>query len=205
LRSFANAPPFQTTIEMTQRKEEIIATASSLFRKKGYSAVSMRLLAQEVGIKAASLYNHIDSKQEILAHIILGVAQRFTDGMEVVKVLEADPLKKIREVILLHIEITLNDPEGMESLQNNWMHLEGESMVVYKVSRNAYEESLRSIIREGITSGHIRNVNPELLIYSILSTLRYLYIWYPRQKDIDPEKLKEEMMVVILKGVEEER
>jgi hypothetical protein len=78
-------------------------------------------------------------------------------------------------------------------------------MVVYKVSRNAYEESLRSIIREGITSGHIRNVNPELLIYSILSTLRYLYIWYPRQKDIDPEKLKEEMMVVILQGVEKER
>jgi AcrR family transcriptional regulator len=190
---------------MTQRKEEIIATASSLFRKKGYNAVSMRLLAQEVGIKAASLYNHIDSKQEILAHIILGVAQRFTDGMELVKVLEADPIKKIREVILLHIEITLDEPEGMESLQNNWMYLEGDSMVAYKASRNAYEENLRNIIREGIATGHIRNVNPELLIYSILSTLRYLYIWYPRQKDIDPERLKEEMMVVILQGVENGR
>ena len=190
---------------MTQRKEEIIATASSLFRKKGYNAVSMRLLAQEVGIKAASLYNHIDSKQEILAHIILGVAQRFTDGMEVVKVLEVDPLKKIREVILLHIEITLDDPEGMESLQNNWLYLEGDSMVAYKASRNAYEENLRNIIKEGIVTGHIRNVNPELLIYSILSTLRYLYIWYPRQKDIDPERLKEEMMVVILQGMERGR
>jgi AcrR family transcriptional regulator len=187
---------------MTQRKEEIIATASSLFRNKGYNAVSMRLLAQEVGIKAASLYNHIDSKQEILAHIILGVAQRFTDGMKVVKTLQADPLEKIRKVILLHIDITLDDPEGMESLQNNWMHLEGESMVAYKESRNAYEENLRNIIREGISTGHIRNVNPELLIYSMLSALRYLYIWYPRQKDIDPEKLKEEMMVVILQGVE---
>jgi AcrR family transcriptional regulator len=187
---------------MTQRKEEIIATASSLFRKKGYNAVSMRLLAQEVGIKAASLYNHIDSKQEILAHIILGVAQRFTDGMEVVKVLDVDPLKKIREVILLHIEITLGDPEGMESLQNNWMYLEGDSMMAYKKSRNAYEENLRSIIKEGIATNHIRNVNPELMIYSMLSTLRYLYIWYPRQKDIDPERLKEEIMMVILRGVE---
>lgn len=190
---------------MTQRKNEIIATASSLFRKKGYNAVSMRLLAQEVGVKASSLYNHIDSKQEILAHIILGVAQRFTDGMEVVKALEADPLKKIREVILLHIEITLDNPEGMESLQNNWMHLEGESLAAYKASRNAYEENLRHIIKGGIATGHIRNVNPELLIYSILSTLRYLYIWYPRQKDIAPQRLKEEMMKVILQGVEQER
>lgn len=187
---------------MTERKKEIIATAASLFRNKGYNAVSMRLLAQEVGIKAASLYNHIDSKQEILAHIVLGMAQRFTDGMELVTVMGADPLEKIREVILLHIDITLNDPEGMESLQNNWMHLEGESLVAYKTSRNAYEENLRKIIKAGIATGHIRNVNPELLIYSMLSTLRYLYIWYPRQKDIDPERLKEEMMVVILRGVE---
>ena len=37
----------------------------------------------------------------------------------------------------------LDDPEGMESLQNNWMHLEGESMVAYKESRNAYEENLQ--------------------------------------------------------------
>jgi len=189
---------------MTKRKKEIIATAASLFRKKGYNAVSMRMLAGEVGIKAASLYNHIDSKQEILAYIILGVAQRFTDGMEVVRVLEADPLRKIREVILLHIDITLDDPEGMESLQNNWLYLEGDSMVAYKASRNTYEENLRKVIREGIATGHIRNVNPELLIYSILSTLRYLYIWYPRQKDIDPERLKEEMIEVILQGVEKE-
>ena len=42
------------------RKEEIIKTAAKLFKEKGYSAVTMRDLASEMGIKAASLYNHID-------------------------------------------------------------------------------------------------------------------------------------------------
>lgn len=185
---------------MTDRKKEIITTAATLFRKKGYTAVSMRLLAEEIGIKAASLYNHIKSKQEILDHIVLGVADRFTQGMARVLAMEANPLEKIRQIILLHIEITLDDPEGMESLQNNWMYLEGESMIAYKKSRNEYEGNLQQIIRSGIDSGYIRDLNPDLLIYSMLSTLRYLYIWYPRQKDIDPEKLKEEMMLVILRG-----
>jgi len=89
---------------MTERKKEIIAIASSLFRKKGYTVVSMRLLAQEVGVKAASLYNHISSKQEILSIIILGVAQRFTDGMARVQAKENTPIDKIKEIILLHIE-----------------------------------------------------------------------------------------------------
>ena len=45
------------------RKEEIVRTAEMLFKQKGYSAVTMRDIAQAMGIKAASLYNHIQSKQ----------------------------------------------------------------------------------------------------------------------------------------------
>ena len=41
------------------RKLEIISVASTLFKEKGYSAVTMRDIAKVMGIKAASLYNHI--------------------------------------------------------------------------------------------------------------------------------------------------
>jgi len=186
---------------MTERKKEIVAVASSLFRKKGYTVVSMRLLAKEIGVKAASLYNHISSKQEILSIIILGVAQRFTDGMAKITGQESSPIERVKEVILLHIEITLDDPGGMESLQNNWMYLEGQSLVEYKRLRNGYEESLRQIIKAGIMTGHIRDVNPEILIYSLLASLRSLYIWYPRQQGIDPEKLKQDMIAVMMHGL----
>jgi len=187
---------------MTERKKEIIQTASVLFRKQGYKAVSMRQLAQEIGVKAASLYNHISSKQELLSMLILGVADRFTSGMEGIKNKPVSPLDKIKEVMLLHIEITLDDPGGMESLQNNWLYLEGESLVAYKRQRNTYEDNLRNIIKEGIKGGQIKDVNPEIIIFSMLTALRSLYIWYPRQEDIEPEKLKKDLITVMLQGVE---
>ena len=65
----------------TSRKTEIITVASQLFKEKGYNAVSMRDIAQAMGIKAASLYNHITGKQEILSTLILEVAYEFTNGM----------------------------------------------------------------------------------------------------------------------------
>ena len=43
------------------RKDEILIASAKLFKDKGYSAVTMRDLAQTLGIKAASLYNHINS------------------------------------------------------------------------------------------------------------------------------------------------
>ena len=63
------------------RKEQIQSTAVRLFRTRGYNAVSMRDIAQALDMKAASLYNHIGSKQEVLANAILEVALAFSEGM----------------------------------------------------------------------------------------------------------------------------
>jgi len=49
------------------RKQEIIETAKTLFRERGYKSVSMRDLAKVIDFKAASLYNHISSKEEIFS------------------------------------------------------------------------------------------------------------------------------------------
>jgi AcrR family transcriptional regulator len=44
--------------------------ALTLFSTKGYKAVSVRHIASDVGIKASSLYNHFENKQEILDELI---------------------------------------------------------------------------------------------------------------------------------------
>ena len=49
----------------SKTKEHILMEATILFAKSGYSAVSMRDLAEVIGIKPASLYNHFDSKEAL--------------------------------------------------------------------------------------------------------------------------------------------
>ena len=50
-------------------KKSILENALYLFKEKGYQNVGMRELAKSVGIKAASIYNHYKSKEEILLDI----------------------------------------------------------------------------------------------------------------------------------------
>jgi len=59
------------------KKELIIQEAALIFKQKGYSATSMRELAEKVGMEAASLYNHIRSKDEILEEICFKVANQY--------------------------------------------------------------------------------------------------------------------------------
>jgi AcrR family transcriptional regulator len=171
-----------------------------LFKDKGYSAVTMRDIAQELGIKAASLYNHIKSKQEILRDIIISLADEFTAGMELIHQTSDTNIVKLERIIELHVHITTNNQCGMASLNNDWMHLE-ESLDHYLKLRTAYEDNFRSIIKAGIAHGEIVNVNPEVMLFSILSTLRSLYLWIPKKEDLQQSSLASDLVAVLLKGV----
>src|SRR5690554_1285287 len=183
------------------RKEEIIKVAATLFRKKGYNAISMRDLAAEMDMKAASLYNHISGKQEILAAIILEVALEFTEGMESVMTQNSSSLKKLEGLIELHIDITLNHSEALAAVNNDWMHLEGDNLSAFIKMRDEYEDNFRELIKTGIESNEIRSAHPEVILFSILSTLRTLHLWYEKRGKLDVNVLKKDMVTVLLKGI----
>lgn len=188
-------------MKITDRKTEIINVAAKLFKEKGYSAVTMRDIAQAMDIKAASLYNHIKSKQEILVLIIIEIAEEFTSVMNDIVASEISTIKKIERVIDLHIDITLRNPEALACLNNDWMHLTDSELVYFIKMREDYEENFRTIIKNGIQNKDIQNLNVEVVIFSTLSTLRTLYIWYDKTKSLNEKTLKTNMTKVLLKGI----
>ncbi|TDU43909.1 TetR family transcriptional regulator [Gelidibacter sediminis] len=186
------------------RKEEIIITATKLFKEKGYSAVTMRDLAKAVNIRAASLYNHIDSKQDILKTIIISLAEEFTRGMETIKSSEAVTIDKLRAIVALHVNITIQNTYGMASLNNDWMHLE-DQLEHYLALRKTYEQDFIEIIQSGIDAQEIRNANPEIIMFSILTTLRSLYLWLPKKEDLNRQELAKNLGDVLINGINHHR
>ena len=55
-------------------KERVLQAALALADEGGIKALSMRKLAQELGVEAMSLYNHVANKGEILDGIVELVA-----------------------------------------------------------------------------------------------------------------------------------
>ena len=183
------------------RKTEIINCAAKLFKEKGYSAITMRDIAQVLDIKAASLYNHIKSKQEILVLIIIEIAEEFTNKMKEIVNSEITSIQKLEKVIQLHINITIRNPEALACLNNDWMHLTDKELSYFIKMREEYEENFRNIIKSGIESKEIKNLNSEIIIFSMLSTLRTLYLWYGKKKGFTEASLNKDMAEVLLNGI----
>ena len=83
-------------------KEKIFDVSLELFSKKGYDSVSLREIAEEVGIKKSSIYSHYSSKEAILMDIFDYLTNLF----------EYDELLKSKDLDLnANNEILLQNPE----------------------------------------------------------------------------------------------
>lgn len=188
-------------MKITDRKLEIINCAAKLFKEKGYSAVTMRDIAQAMNIKAASLYNHIKSKQEILVLIIINIAEEFTFVINEIVVSNQTTIQKIDKVVQLHIDITIRNPDALACLNNDWMHLTDNELIYFIKMREEYENKFRQIINEGIQNKELKNLNAEVIIFSLLSTLRTLYLWYGKNRGFTEVSLRNNMTEVLLNGI----
>lgn len=183
------------------KREEIIQLAASLFRKRGYSSTSVRDIAREIGMEASSLYNHIRSKQEILNELMLNVANSFCNGMDSIKEAPLNPLQKLERIVALHVNITINEPDAVALIPNEWIHLETEGIQDFLKLRDRYEKDFKQILQDCLDQGFIKPVNIDLASFSILSTLRWLYSWYSKNKDVNVIELEEEMKKCLINGL----
>jgi AcrR family transcriptional regulator len=188
-------------LEKVDRKSEIIHISAKLFRERGYKAVSMRDIAKSLDIKAASLYNHIQSKQEILMLLIINIAEEFTREMHLLNESNETAIDSLKKLIDIHIDITLRDPDAIACLNNDWMHLDKEHRTYYVKMRDEYEENVRKIVKRGIDNGEIKEHNIEVIVFSMLSTLRTFYLWYGRKMKLNPTEFKESLTHVLMQGI----
>ncbi len=184
------------------RKDVIIAKAAKLFREKGFSATSMRDLAEHVGVEAASLYNHISSKAEILQEICFKTANNFMSHIEEV---DANPnktaIEKIQEILRFHIKQMLDNYEEVYVSDREWKHLTDPYLSNMQSQRRAYRQRIASVIEEGIRKGEIKPIDAPTAVLIMLHAVSGIESWHRSKKKIEGEVLEDNMVQILVDGL----
>src|SRR6185436_1296555 len=149
------------------KKDLIVQKAASMFREKGFPATSMRDLAESVGIEAASLYNHIQSKSEILQQIIFRISDDCNKHLASLNNAGLTHLQKIESVTRFHIQMMLHRFEDYHVMINEWIHLEAQPLSDFMNQRRNYVQCLEGIISDGIKAKEIKNILPYIAVLTI--------------------------------------
>ena len=185
------------------RKDVITLAAARLFREKGFSATGMRDLAVEVGVEAASLYNHISSKSQLLQEICFRIANTFTTHLNEVELNETlDSLEKIEEIIRFHIRMWIERVDEVLVTNNESKYLEEPYLTTFLNERRIYVKRLETIIESGIRKGVIRKIEAYAVVLTLLSAVRGIEFWHRTKKNISAEELEESMVINLISGLQ---
>jgi len=183
------------------KKEVIIEKASRLFREKGFGAASMRDLAEHVGVEAASLYNHIQSKSEILQTICFKVANEFMTNLEQVEASPQTTLRKMETIIRLHIRMMLEQYEYVYIADHEWRHLPEPYLSNFLNQRRNYRKRLSDILEAGIAKGEIKAIDTYTAVLVILSAISGIDSWQRSRKTTNAETLESNMVKYLIEGL----
>ncbi len=184
------------------RKEEIIETAAKLFKIKGFTATTMRDIAEQVGMEAASMYNHIKSKDEILQAICFKISNEYISQLNTIENQIKSPVEKIKELIRLHVRIIITDIDSISVANNEWKHLSEDALTAFKEARKDYEQRFAKIIEAGVVAGELQPINISVALFTILSAVRWVELWYKNDREISPEILVENIINLLMNGLQ---
>ncbi len=183
------------------KKELILRRAATMFREKGFAATSMRDLAEMVGIEAASLYNHIRSKNEILEAICFDVANIFNTHLENIEAGNQKSITKIESLLRFHIKQMVDNYEEVYVSDREWKHLDEPYLSNFQNQRRNYRKKFAAIIEEGITRNEIRKIDAPTAVLIILHAVSGIESWHRSKAKISAQELEDNMVMIMIDGL----
>ncbi|HMR92528.1 MAG TPA: TetR/AcrR family transcriptional regulator [Chitinophagaceae bacterium] len=191
----------KTTRKKASKKELILKKAAIMFREKGFNATSMRDLAETVGIEAASLYNHIRSKNEILEAICFEVANRFNTNLDLLETAGGTCIARIETLLRFHIREMVENYEEVYVTDREWKHLEEPYLSNFHNQRRSYRKRFATLIQEGISKGEIRNIDASTAVLIMLHAVSGIESWHRSSAKISAEELENNMLMILIDGL----
>jgi TetR/AcrR family transcriptional regulator, cholesterol catabolism regulator len=175
--------------------------AVGLFSRKGYAATSTREVAKLLGIQKATLYYHVESKEDLLFAICQSSLTQIRNDVETAIRDSRDPLERTQTLICSHIESLLRDAEEHSTTFTEMHALSEERFDQIMKLRDAYENMVRSELQQAQAAGVLRqDIEAKYLSLALLGIMNRVTVWYRRGGALSPNQIGRLLGVLFLAG-----
>ena len=152
--------------------------ALGLFAERGYRVTTMNDIAEVLGIRAPSLYNHVPSKHEILRQIMVETMERLLADHRVAVASTADVSEQLRRATEAHVRYHARHRREAFVGNREIPSLERPARELILSKRDEYERGFRTLIERGREQSVFEVKSARLASYSILEMGIGVATWF---------------------------
>ena len=151
--------------------------ALQLFARHGFAAVSMRQIAQQVGVQAGALYLYTPDKQSLLFDLMQAHMQELLDALARLPACP-DPLAALEQFTRFHIRFHSARSDAVFVSYMELRNLEPANFARIEAMRRSYEAHLEGLLAKGVESGQVTLPDTKLAAFALIAMLTGVNTWY---------------------------
>jgi AcrR family transcriptional regulator len=176
---------------------EIIAVGSQLFIQQGYHGLSMRQIAEAVGVSKAALYYHFKDKEELFLAILEHSLDQIATIIDAISAGQASTRQQIQALV----KNILEQPAELRA----FIRLASQEMAQLSVparrtfNRTYHERfinKIQAILQAGIERGELKPVDPSVATWALLGMM-YPYFYPAHSEEVPPPRQVHTQLVQI--------
>jgi AcrR family transcriptional regulator len=182
-------------------EQRLLREAARLFRKQGFDRTSTRELASAIGLRSASLYHYMKTKEDLLTAICTQGNQLLYDAVSQAAAAAPTPLDKLRAVIRVHLEVAIENRDIYIVTLSEAKALSPRARREFDRQRDAYTDLLVGVVEQAQESGDLRNdMSAETLVLPLRNLVSWTTFWYRPGGDLTLEEVASLMQRIFLEG-----
>ena len=156
----------------TDSHDQILASAQRLFMEQGFRGISMRQIAEQVGLTKAALYYHFRDKEGLFVAIVERYLKRTAELLDTASAEGHDSQSRLSAIV--HAILTRPVEErtilrlASQELSNISPAARSQFLVLY---HEKFIGRLTALIEDGMAAGELRAMDPRLATWTLLGMM----------------------------------
>jgi AcrR family transcriptional regulator len=177
---------------LTVTSDAVLDAALTLFAVRGYHGTAVSQIADALGIRTPSLYNHMRSKQELLERIVSRTLDAVLADFQVAVQDVESPADQLRAATRVYAHRHATHRREALVVNRDTTSLPEPGRTTMRERRRQHERAIRTIIAEGIERGLFTVATPALASFAILEMSVSIARWFRADGALSAEQVADQ-------------
>jgi AcrR family transcriptional regulator len=154
------------------------SAAIQLLAERSYDGMNLRLLASKLRLQAGSLYNYIESKQQLLFWLMKDATEKLLRDFDATIAGIEDPAEQMLKFVAFHVGHHITNRKEASVLMTEMRSLIPQNYRAVKQLQRLYTDKVQAIVERGTAARSFTPKDTQIATYVLLQMLTSVARWY---------------------------
>jgi AcrR family transcriptional regulator len=146
--------------------------------ERSYEGMNLRLLASKLRMQAGSLYNYIESKQQLLYWLMKDSTEKLLNEFDATIADIQDPAQQMVRFVAFHVSYHILNRKEASVLLTEMRSLTPRNNRAIKQLQRLYTDKVQAIVERGIAAREFSVADSRIATFVLLQMLTSVARWY---------------------------